>query len=1592
MSEGKKRNWLSLLIKSVLFLMLMVLLLIAMLHLPSVQNFIAKKAASQIVDSSQGHISFETCSFDLHKGVNMHDIHLRSIEADTLLSIRELTISPRRTLLALINHLEFSDLNLVGVTINYKRKDTDDGSNWSRFTNKINNESAESDDDNKPFPLSHVELYELSINYDDDVDSIYIDGNLAGLEIKLNSLDGNLIDIDFINIIEPQLNIVRYNSTPRDAEESAEVDTTQGPSIPVVSLDRLNIINGQIVDSHIGAVTSVDDIDFVLSDIGFDDLHNWRGTIDDISFKTDDIHLRHWSSNHIENKDDHVIVEDLFVRVGDSYVSLDAEIEDIGNVTSLEDVSIKATVIESGLVLSDFLRFLPDLDPKILEEPLINKHSQLTGTLSLQSGDLYLDQLKLWLNGRHYLHADGTMTSIDDLSNSLVNLEIVSLQTDLARLDSDIKMINISKELKRLGSLNFSGTFDGFLNDFIAQGKLDSDLGTANMDIQFDLYRSDIDTLAYAGYLDLVQFDLARLLQQDDFGPVSLSLDINSGRGLDMINSSAKIEAQIEEFWYKGVSYHDAIYVGQLSSKTIDGRFSLSDPNAEFTFAGLVDLSDEEPIYDFDIKANKIDFCKLNLTDFPCSLRLDAEIDFRGNSVSSMQGSSMIKDIYIGHDTSELYIEQLSFRSNRMADNKMSFAMQSDFVDLELLGAFNVTKIHESLVGQLINKHKEHFEVFNKSNPFEEYGDDAYTATITTKNMVPLLDFFNVDIDVSSGTSIMIDVNKDRNKSALVLNSDSMSYQNSTVEGLYLRLDSQQEIGELEVVADQFYQGSRAIDKISWVAHIRDNDLFSKALINIDPKNHIEIETKSQVVDKGYYTQFLYDDLLMDSVIWTILPNKGVGVYKKALDIENLIITDGRRSIGIKDIYRRGLELSLKEFDFEVINPIIDYDKLYFDGTVDAQIKLNNIYEQLSIEGYLNVPDFTINEADYGKLSIESTRRTGNILDLKLAIEKDAQNLYVNGTANIDSQYVDTHLTMQQYPLAFLEYIIDDGISETTGKTNIELDIYGTFDDLKMRGQGRASNAGTKIDYIGAYYQLSDDIIPITERYIDLSNIVLTDEAGNTAAITGGLRHNVLADFRSDLTINSPRFIALNTTEEDNPIYYGLGMGPIDVSFRGPFESLDMKVDAIAGPSSLLYIPITSTSYGYDESFMNFNLNRTTIDSNTVERLVERLKSSGLDFEMNLTFDRDAEVQIIYDQETSNVLIGRGQGDLQIKVKRDGEFTAYGQYNVESGEYLYTSYGFIAKPFIIEQGGTVTWTGDPVNAVLDVRAYYPSLRAPLNQFLQEYEGVYPDVSDSELRQRRNIDLDLILTGNLFNPSIDFDLGFPDLVGNLKTLADSKVRALKSTENGINNQVLGLMVFNNFLPDNDPLANIQVSNWAQLGGNTITEFLTSQLSLMATEYLSDLLEGDVITGIDLDIALAQNNTIGETGVPNPDAGFIEFVPDEVQLNLRNEFKNDNFVLNLGGNYVRENPLNTVSDYLTGDFSLDWYITSDKRLKLQFYGVYDLDEASFGRRQKYGFGINYTREFGKMSYHNIEGALEGVSNEIRDGRRTSAGGSR
>ncbi len=1580
--------------RTVLYLFFFCIAILTLLHLPYVQTKIINSFIGRITSAVNGEIVIQEAKANIYQGLTLNGVTLLDIDRDTLLNIRNARISPRNTLITLITgELAFHDLLLNGVKIKVHYDKDPHRSNWEKFAGS-QNENNEKDSTALSFDVSHVRLNDVHLDWTDEGSQEIIEANFVALEVDINKLnfsDDALIDIERILLHEPFVKYSLGNSSEtivktKDVQDPKAIEKTSN-SLPVINIRNLLVVDGIFnLERKDAEAIVASDLDLSIRDLNLYERTNWSLVIDKLSGQTIYDQLPYASFGLIERRGDNVEIQNAFINLNDSKLKMSGSIKNVKGMADLSSSVFNLSLNPSILYIKDLFTFVPDLKERLEKDPIANEKIQAEGDFLIRGHSYKGNNISIWLNGLHHFEGNLSFDKSDKIAESLLNANINKLFVDVQNLSRRFPGLNIPDEIVRLNSFNFSGSFDGYLNDFVANGLLMSPLGKANMDIKFDLSGEGEEAVIYNGFLSLDSFDLKRFTLNDEFGIVEAQVNISNGKGSDIASSSANLNASIDRFEYKDFVYEKAKYEGNLSSKVIDGKFEIHDDQLDFEFEGILDFTDSLPVFDFRILAEKINFCQLNITDFPCELAFSSVINLTGNHVNNIQGSAELKNIVLRHDTSSLDIQKIEVLS-LPGENANHLSIKSDYVDFDIEGRFNLLKVYQHTLNQLITNVEAHNQVWKYDLSEEEDVVEEYNYSILLKDATPIFKFAKLNIKQIGYASISGHQSTLDNDISLKASIPFLSYNEVSADRINLSISSSDGNAKLETKLHNIVRSDFSLKEIDLKANLNDEHADWSIAYDYDDYNRSSLSAVSEVKDNGYFTKFQENNVLIDSTKWEILSREGIGIYPGKIDIEEFTLSDGFRFVSLKDIANRGLEIAINDFELDFINPIIDYDKTILSGKIKSRVRIDDIYEDLALQGFVDVADFEINGDDFGHLILKAQRSTDstNVIDLDLRIEKDTQNLYALGYLDLDSSYLNVDLNLEDYPLSFFEYIIEDGISETIGTTDIRAKVFGHLDDLSMSGQGLIKNGGVKVNYLGAFYRMEDQTVLIDEKFIDFNGVELIDEMGNTARITGGLRHNLLADIRADLFISSPRFIGLNTTDVDNPLYYGLGVGKIDISFKGPFDAIDIVVAARLDNLSKLSIPLTTTSYIYDESFIVFSNAKDTVEEKDSESLAELLKEQGVDFEMSLTFTPDAVVSIIYDETTGNILEGTGEGNLQINVKRDGAFTAYGNYNVLTGKYLYTAYGLIAKQFVIRNGGSVIWTGDPLNATLDVTAEYPQLRAPLQNFLSEYQGS-PSVTDQALSIRRDVNLTLILTGPLFNPNINFDISFPDLTGNLRTYAQNKVRVLRATENGINNQVVGLLVFRDFLPDNNGLAAISQSDVGQTGTNTITQFLTSQLSLLFSDYLSSKLgDNNILSGIDFEIAVAQNSILAEDA--NLFEGLIDVVPDEFQLNLRNRFKNENFVLNLGGNYVRENQLSQAQNYVTGDFSLDWYITEDRRLKLKFYGNYDYDDAFSTRRQRYGFGINYRKEFGSLTYSGFQQVLEDMIKEIQQETSTS-----
>lgn len=1587
----RKRRWFRYVLFFVLFLFFIFFLLSLLVTLPKVQNKLADKGASWFASKTGMETEVESVNFSLLEGAIIHGLYIKDEKGDTLIYAKHFSTSFGSSIRSMLQKdISFNRIYLDGGKVNLITRKGDSISNFEKMLQKMSDDSK-SGEEGKPLLMSYEGL-----NLDDIAVKIE---NENSESVQQYAIKTGIIDVEHIDVPNGIFNIKRLfldrpvikiqsgiptsdNSTNKNQTVAEESTDAEQKAINFY-IDDLTIINGYL-EKTVANRNGVD-LTFFNKD---------RFKVEKLNIDLKDSHVSTSGTMNTSLKEFSGLLNESFAVDEfrcDSLLISDKAIEmtNFGLVTnnssisqqfylsfnkfsdlkdSISNVYVDANIENVDFALQDLLYFVPGLEDVAFIRQNINNGLRIKGKLNGNVENL--NALDVQLNVGEYTVFEGAASAknINKKGKERIHLTIKKLQTTASDLESIVPGLTLPENFNKLGNISFQGLVDGFITDLVLYGSMNTNLGSVDTDVRLDA-KNGINNLAYSGQLDLKNFDLGTWSDNPDFKFVDLTAVISEGQGLVLNDANAKLETNINSFWYKEYEYKHIKFNGNLDKNTINGDLAIKDKNIDLSFNGVITDLDSLPKYNFKSNVNYADLKAINLSKDSMVVSGDINLDMEGKDLKTMVGTGQFERILLVKSSSVYSVDSIFLTSKSLGGENMLFNIDSEVLELEARGIFDLTKIPQTFLQIIKKNYPYHTRNLEFSSDFieKEYDYDLIANIKDTKNLLELASIQNLRLQK---TRVKSWLNSSEELFDLEIVSPSFTFNDLNFKNIKLKAFNENDEGEFLLTVDSSIVQSMRFNPIRLESRTKGDIIDFEIATEQEIDSFQNISISGQIVPnenlpaphkKGYEINIEKNELFMLDKEWLINPQNKIVFANSYIDLENLMISDSYRSIVIDDVNNEGLSLDLFRFDLDLLNPVIDYDKMIFTGEGNINVKVNSLFGgDPFITGLVDVPDFRVNDDPFGDFLVKVQKRNdANVLDVQVAIAKDTQNVFIKGDYNLNEKELDVIVDMDDYPLSIFEYIIPDGISNTKGRVDIEARIFGQLDDLQLDGDALVQNAGTKVDYLGAYYEIDDQRIKLDQDFIDATGVEMVDEKGNIATMTGGLNHSFFGGITMDINIEADRFIGLNTTKKDNPLYYGLGEGKMSVDFQGPFKEADIYVDAVTSPNARLSFPISDAVYDFDESFIKF---RTEIDS-TEEELdfKEKYQLLGLNFEMNLEITDEASVEIIFDERVGEILKGNGNGNVSLSITRTGIFEVFGDYNVTGGEYLFSAYGLIAKPFRIKEGGTLRWTGDPFDASLDVEAVYTGVRAPLNVFLTEFLNRGSQQLEQEARNRTDINLELILDGTLYKPIVNFDIEFPQVTGELKSYTDSKMRTLRATENGINNQVVGLLVFKNFLPYDNPLSNISGASSLATFSNNVTEFFTSQLGLVVNDLIAQgLSDESFIKGIDFNIGLNEN-----TNIFDAQTGQANFIPDELDINTRFYLKNENFVLNVGGNYVWQ-PTFGVQSYVVGDVILDYFITDDRKLKLQIYSRFDFDETEgFGRKYKNGFGINYRNEFGSLS---------------------------
>ena len=160
------------------------------------------------------------------------------------------------------------------------------------------------------------------------------------------------------------------------------------------------------------------------------------------------------------------------------------------------------------------------------------------------------------------------------------------------------------------------------------------------------------------------------------------------------------------------------------------------------------------------------------------------------------------------------------------------------------------------------------------------------------------------------------------------------------------------------------------------------------------------------------------------------------------------------------------------------------------------------------------------------------------------------------------------------------------------------------------------------------------------------------------------------------------------------------------------------------------------------------------------------------------------DMKVIMDPVAGDNITARGNGNFQVQFYNKGEFQMFGTYTIDNGMYKISMKEIIRKDFALQSGSTVTFTGDPYQANLDVQAVHTVNSVSLSDLS----------TDASLTQSTvKVNCLMNLTGSLANPTIKFDLELPTVNEEDREL----VRSATSTEEQMNTQIIYLLGIGKF---------------------------------------------------------------------------------------------------------------------------------------------------------------------------------------------------
>ena len=1205
----------------------------------------------------------------------------------------------------------------------------------------------------------------------------------------------------------------------------------------------------------------------------------------------------------------------------------------------------------------DFIKNVP-LGPKIGKGSVLSMKSLyaytgfpkgLSTTLFLDGGEAcgYVNDMRV--DKLQFTDADSgvrgsvsaSATGIPDIETMLASAKVQGLTFTTSSLERLLAAWapGVKADLKgfapgRTFVLDADG--NGPLNKLKMNARLSSRIGKASARAEVRNLLSAKEPLKVSGTVSSDDLQIGTLTGKEFLGGLTMHGGLKAtfaDDGPSVIVDSLRI-SKLGAFGY---DYSNIAAAGRFSGSAFDGKLICDDPNLNFIFQGIFNLSGKtsNALYKFYANLGYSDLVALNLYKgetarvsgqvFANFMRIGrgdliGDIDVQGFTLENEEGLKDIGDISIASHSND-DVHRIQFNSS--------------FADGGYVGSRPVSELLEDI--QAVTTRRDLPALYKATDKPSSHGTSELEFNF--HDSWDLLSYFIPGLYVADSTSLRMQIDK-RGILKGRMTSPRIAFGANYLKGLDLELDNLDRSLNCIVTGKEMRVAGLGFRDAALTAYAEDNNFalglhydnagtesdFGEIYLTGDFSRD---ETDTLIIK----ARPLYSYIKLNGDQWDIGESE-IRLRAGELDMDRFLLTNGGQSIamegGLSPRKADTLKVTMDNFDLSTVDNFL-VRPLDLAGSADGICRiLSPTGRNSGIEAEITGQNLSVAGNEIGSISLSADwDEITEQYRLELANNNAGrQALTASGFFSPTERTIDATANLSHFSLAVAQPFLSEIFNETGGRVSGSFTAQGPLDSLILGSNGgQLEEVFITVGPTGASYTLDGPFF-LDENGLYLDNVSISDERDGQGSINGSL------DFNSDspvldADIEFDNMTILDLDEEDGSAFYGSLYASGNIKATGALEELQLDVDAVTSDDGQVHVPLNGYSVSSSGNLLTFRQEEKEVYIDPYEARMGRSsgktrKTSDLTVRARINATEDLTALLEIDKSTGNVMSVRGSGLVNLEFRPAYDiFTVNGDYSITEGHYNFVALGLANREFSIKEGSSIKFNGELPDSDLDVEAVY-TLKTQLSTLLSDTTSV---------TTRRTVECGIKIDDKIVNPQLSFSINIPDLDPTTKSLVESAL----NTEDKIQRQFVALLVTGTFLPNE---ASGIVNNTDILYSN-VTEIMSNQLNNILQKL-----------DIPLDLGLGYH--------PNDRGTDIFDVAVSTQL-----FNNRVLVNGTIGNRQYSTTTNPNGD-MVGDLDIEVKLDKPGKFRLNLFS-HSADEYTsyLDYSQRNGVGLSYQKEFNKFS---------------------------